>query len=158
MSKVTLYLGEDVELDGEKLSAALGEFIKSDVPLALEGVYADEEEIRSLNRQMRGVDKTTDVLSFPAVSLAPGKRVKKSDFPWGADEEGNYLFGSGVVCPARAAEQAQEYGHSYERELNFLFVHGAMHCHGYDHIEEEDKEKMRAAEESVLGKMGILRE
>ena len=74
------------------------------------------------------------------------------------DENGGILLGSIVVCETRAREQAEEYGHSYERELHYLLVHGILHCLGYDHIEEADKTEMREKEEQILGKMKITRE
>ena len=74
------------------------------------------------------------------------------------DEEGRILLGSIAICIERAQEQATEYGHSYQRELHYLLVHGVMHCLGYDHENENDKVLMREKEESVLKKMGITRE
>ena len=74
------------------------------------------------------------------------------------DEEGNLLIGSIVICCDRAREQAEEYGHSYQRELHYLIVHGIMHCLGYDHMTDEDKAEMREKEEYVLSKLGIVRE
>jgi probable rRNA maturation factor len=62
-----------------------------------------------------------------------------------------------AVCIEKAKEQAEEYGHSYERELHYLLVHGIMHCLGYDHMTEEEKAEMREKEEYILGKMGITR-
>ena len=73
------------------------------------------------------------------------------------DEDGNLLIGSIVICKQRAKEQAEEYGHTYERELHYLFVHGVMHCLGYDHITDEERAEMREREEKVLAKLGITR-
>ena len=74
------------------------------------------------------------------------------------DEEGNLLIGSVAVCTNRAKEQAEEYGHSYERELHYLLVHGIMHCLGYDHMTDSEKAEMREKEEYILSKLGITRE
>lgn len=74
------------------------------------------------------------------------------------DELGNLLVGSIAVCLDKAREQAEEYGHSFERELHYLIVHGVFHCLGYDHIDDGDRAEMRAKEEAVLGKLGIKRE
>ena len=68
------------------------------------------------------------------------------------------LIGSVAICLDRAREQAEEYGHSFERELHYLIVHGAMHCLGYDHIADADKTEMRAEEEQVLSALGITRD
>ena len=139
------------------LEEALQGFVTTDVPLAVEFVFVDGEEIRRLNREMRGVDKVTDVLSFPALEDIKGEAIAGEDYPYEIDEEGNLLVGSVVVCCDRAREQAEEFGHSYERELHYLLVHGIMHCLGYDHETDEDKAEMREKEEWVLEKLGIVR-
>lgn len=161
-SSFRFYLDEEngsaSELQISPLESALSEFIDSDVPVATEVVFVDGEEIRRLNREQRNVDAVTDVLSFPSLDGILGKPLKKEDFPFEIDEEGNLFLGSVVICRQRAREQAEEYGHSYERELHYLLVHGVMHCLGYDHMEESEKKEMRAAEESVLQKIGITRE
>lgn len=139
------------------LEAALQDFVRTDVCLAVEFLFVDGEEIRRLNRELRQVDKVTDVLSFPALDGIKGREIRKKDYPFEIDEEGNLLIGSIAVCCDRAREQAEEYGHSYERELHYLLVHGIMHCLGYDHETEEEKAEMRAQEEKVLGALGITR-
>ena len=159
MPKFIVDCDEEVllEVDVEKLQKAVGEFVQTDTPLAMEFLFVSDTEIRRLNAETRGVDKVTDVLSYPALDGICGKEIKGDDFPFDKDENGNLFIGSVVVCRERAKEQAEEYGHSYRRELHYLFVHGVMHCLGYDHIEEQDKTQMRAAEERVLEKMGIVR-
>ncbi len=144
--------------DARRLEQAMDGFVKSDVPLAVEFIFTDEEEIRRLNRELRSTDRVTDVLSFPALDGIKGKALKRRDYPCDIDDEGNLFVGSIAVCKKRAAEQAEEYGHSYRRELNYLLVHGIMHCLGYDHMTEEEKSEMREKEECILGKMGITRE
>ena len=140
-----------------ELEKAIGECVESDTPLAVELVAVDEAEIRTLNAQTRGVDKVTDVLSYPALEDIKGKAIVGARHPFETDEDGNILLGSIVVCIKRAKEQAEEYGHSLERELHYLIVHGVMHCLGYDHIVDEDKREMRVAEERVLEKLGVTR-
>ena len=140
------------------LENAMDGFVQTDIPLMIEFSFVDEEEIKRLNAQTRGIDKVTDVLSFPSLDEIRGKALKKADFPLDIDEEGRLFLGSVVICKQRAQEQAEEYGHSYLRELTYLLVHGIMHCLGYDHMTDEDKTQMRAMEELVLGKMGITRE
>lgn len=144
--------------NAEKIEAALSDFVQTDVPLKIECEFVDEEEIRRLNSGMRGIDKVTDVLSFPELENIKGKPIKKAEHPFELDEDGALLIGSLAVCVKRAKEQAEEYNHSYYRELNYLIVHGILHCLGYDHIEEKDKAEMRAKEEEILGGMGITRE
>ena len=145
------------ETDIAALKAAMDGFLVSDVDTAIEFLFVSDTEIKRLNRETRGVDKVTDVLSYPALDGICGKPLYKKDFPYDLDEDGRLLIGSVVVCRERAKEQAEEYGHSYKRELHYLFVHGVMHCLGYDHIEEQDKTVMRQAEEKVLSAMGITR-
>ena len=132
-------------------------FVQTDVPLSVEFVFVDGEEIRRLNREMRDTDKVTDVLSFPSMDGIKGEAIKGEEHPYEIDEDGNLLIGSVVVCCDRAKEQAEEYGHSYERELHYLLVHGIMHCLGYDHMNDEDKAEMREKEEYILAKLNIHR-
>ena len=159
MSKFFIY-ADGAELEKIRLAElekAIGECVESDTPLAIELIAVDEEEIQTLNAQTRGIDKVTDVLSYPALDGIKGKAILGANYPFETDEEGNILLGSIVVCIKRAQEQAEEYGHSFERELHYLIVHGVMHCLGYDHIVDEDKAEMRVAEEKVLEKLGVTR-
>lgn len=160
MRKFCVYC-EDGEFSQERIAAlekAMSDFVQTDVPLAVEFLFVDGEEIRRLNNQMRGVDKVTDVLSFPTLDGIKDKPIAGEEHPYEIDEEGNLLLGSIVVCCQRAHEQAEEYGHSYERELHYLLVHGIMHCLGYDHETEEERAEMREREECVLSDLGITRE
>ncbi len=155
-----------LQLDGDELSAsckenlenAMRDFVESDIPLCVEVVFVGEEEIRALNAQTRGVDKVTDVLSYPTLDNIKGKALFARDYPFEIDENGQLLIGSIAVCIKRAREQAEEYNHSFERELHYLIVHGIMHCLGYDHMDDTEKSEMRAQEERILGKIGITRE
>ena len=150
--------GEFPEENAKALEKAMDGFVDSDIPLAVEFIFTDEEEIRRLNRETRNTDKVTDVLSFPALDSIKGMALKKRDFPLEIDDEGNLLIGSVAVCVKRAEEQAEEYGHSYQRELHYLLVHGIMHCLGYDHLTDEERTEMREREEFILAKLGISRE
>ncbi len=145
------------EQETAAIEAALQEFVETDVPLVVECVFVDEEEIQRLNRETRGVDKVTDVLSYPSLDGIKGLAVCGAEHPYELDEEGRLTIGSIVICTARAREQAKEYNHSYTRELHYLLVHGIMHCLGYDHETDEEKAEMRSQEERVLEKLGITR-
>lgn len=145
------------EEDKSNLASALCGSAEGDVPLALELLIVDEEEIRRLNREQRGIDKVTDVLSFPSMEDIRGEELLCEEHGDELDEEGRLFLGSVVICEKRAREQAEEYGHPYERELYYLAVHGAMHCLGYDHMTDEDKAQMREKEEAVLRKMNLER-
>lgn len=142
----------------EALCEALYTLAEGDSPLFFELVIVSEEEIRSLNASMRGVDRVTDVLSFPSMEDVKGIPVLAEEHGEELDEKGRIFLGSIVVCEKRAREQAEEYGHGYERELFYLTVHGVLHCLGYDHETEEEKREMREKEEAVMRKMGLERE
>lgn len=153
-----------VEHDGDfpaenarAVEEALQGFVETDTPLAVELLLVSEEEIRALNLQTRQIDEVTDVLSFPTLDNIKGKPLVGGDYPFDIDEEGRLVIGSLAICVKRAKEQAAEYGHSYERELHYLLVHGVMHCLGYDHMTDDDKAEMREREERILEKMGITR-
>lgn len=141
----------------EALANALDGFVKADVPLAFELVFVEAEEIRQLNKETRNTDKVTDVLSYPTMDGIKGEALFKAEHPYDIDEEGRLMVGSIVICRERAKQQAEEYGHSYGRELHYLLVHGIMHCLGYDHITDEERKEMREKEEFILGKLGITR-
>lgn len=151
--------GEELPFENVRaIEKAMDGFVLSDVPLAVEFIFTDETEIRRLNRELRATDRVTDVLSFPALDGIKGKALSSAEFPCDVDDEGNLFVGSVAVCVARAKEQAAEYGHSYNRELHYLLIHGIMHCLGYDHIEDGDRAEMREKEELILGRLGIPRE
>lgn len=109
-------------------------------------LFVDNETIRGMNREYRDKDSATDVLSFP---------MYEADEPLDEDEE--LLFGDIVISLERAQEQCEEYGHSLEREVMYLLVHGLLHLAGYDHMEEEEKKQMRAQEEKLLAVIGAIR-
>ncbi|MBQ6496185.1 MAG: rRNA maturation RNase YbeY [Firmicutes bacterium] len=109
--------------------------------------FVSLEEIHRLNRDYRGVDSPTDVLSFPMVDDFAGLQEMYEDLGKLPDE---LLLGDVVICTDKALQQAEEYGHSKERELVYLFTHSVLHLLGYDHMEEEDKRRMRAREEEVM--------
>lgn len=126
--------------------------------LSAELLLVSEEEIRQLNARERGVDSVTDVLSFPSMDGIKGQVILAEEHGEELDEDGNVFLGSIVICEKRAREQAQEYGHSFERELWYLAVHGILHCLGYDHMTEEEKREMREKEESVMQKLDLRRD
>ncbi len=105
----------------------------------------DDETIHDLNLRFREVDRPTDVLSFPTFDDEP-------------DGEGYIPLGDIVISMERAAEQAREYGHSFERETAFLCVHSVLHLLGYDHeLSPEDEKEMFAKQEEILTQMGLTR-
>jgi probable rRNA maturation factor len=113
-----------------------------------------DEGIQELNRQYRGKDAPTDVLSFPLLEFERPEEPRAA-FPVPPGEP--MALGDIVVSYPRAVEQAQAYGHSLEREIAFLLVHGAMHLLGYDHEDPSDQPAMRREEEAVLGRLNRSR-
>ena len=116
------------------------------------------EEIEKINKQYRNIDKATDVLSFPMFEKEDLEKFlvensKVSDVNTQVD-----ILGDIVISIPKVYEQAEEYGHSFERELAYMVVHGFYHLMGYDHMEEADKKIMRQKEENVLQNLGIKRE
>ena len=110
----------------------------------------DNEAIREINNEHRGIDKATDVLSFPL-----GDEDSFDTDP----ETGAILLGDIVISLERAKEQAEEYGHSFRREVAFLITHSLFHLLGYDHVDSEEDEKlMFGKQDKVLDKLGITRE
>ena len=111
-------------------------------------ILTNPENIRSLNKEYRNIDKETDVLSFPMF-----EKEELINFKSNCQE----VLGDIVISIERVKEQAIEYGHSFERELSYMVVHGFYHIIGYDHMEESDKIEMRAKEEIVLKALKIER-
>lgn len=139
----------------KKLAKCVYEELEQTDKLVAEVEFVDETEIKRLNREFRGIDKVTDVLSFPTLDGIRGTVVKAEDFPYDTDGKGRVMVGSIAVCVNRAKEQAKEYNHSEEREFTYLVLHGLLHLMGYDHIEEEDKKQMREIEKTVCKKLNI---
>ena len=123
---------------------------------AVELICTDEEEIRKVNKSERGVDSATDVLSFPMLDAI--KPFTKENYPFDYDTKTDSVFiGSILICESVARRQAQEYGHGFEREHAYLFLHGLLHLLGYVHIADEDKKAMREREEQILYLVEITR-
>lgn len=132
-------IDEEIEKIVEKsIEAALKEIeFTEDYEVSVS--FVGDEEIHELNRDYRGVDRTTDVLSFPM------------------DDEFTNMLGDIVININKVIEQAKEYGHSEKREISYLTVHSTLHLMGFDHEEEEDKKEMRAVEDRVMEKLEISR-
>lgn len=123
-------------------------------------LLTDNEAIRQMNRQFRGIDRETDVLSFPALNYqVPGDFTEAEDSL--ADsfhpETGELLLGDIVISADRMLEQAENYGHSPVREFAFLVAHSMLHLMGYDHMEPEEARVMEQKQEEILGQLGIKR-
>ena len=121
------------------------------VPCEVSVLITDDEGIREINSRFRGLDKPTDVLSFPAQVFLPG------EFDRGvADPETRLVpLGDIIISAGRVDKQAHEYGHSRERETAYLVIHSMLHLLGYDHMDKVEKKKMRRREEAILGRCKI---
>lgn len=131
------------------------------IPYQISLLFVDNEEIRDINRETRGIDKATDVLSFPMLDY-PKDKVFKEVYK---DTKFNEIYldgeelvlGDMVLSLERAKEQSIEYNHSFNREVCYLVVHSILHLLGYDHMEDEEKKRMRKREEEILGDLNITR-
>ena len=110
--------------------------------------FVDLDKIHELNKQYRGVDKPTDVLSFPQFD----------DLEEEIPEVCEICLGDVVICEQKAREQAEEFGHSFERELVYLFTHSVLHLLGYDHMEDDEKKAMRERAEEIMKQIGLMRQ
>ncbi len=142
----------------------------ADCALYMEGIQrrctahvqiCDDETIHALNRTYRQVDRATDVLSFPTVNYPAGITAGQADrlLRQELDDEVDAAdLGTVILSVPHILAQAEEYGHSPEREAAYLLVHGLCHLMGYDHIEEADRRRMRAMEEKILTNVGMTRD
>ena len=132
------------------------------VPCEVSLVFVDNEEIREINNENRGIDRATDVLSFPILEYPKDKVYKEVYEEEKFDEtflDGEDLvIGDIVLSLEKALEQSEEYNHSFEREASYLVVHSVLHLLGYDHMEDEEKKRMRTREEEIIDKLNIKRD
>lgn len=132
-----------------KLAKAVYKVLGQKAKLKAEIVFSDGDNMQYLNKSTRGVDSITDVLSYPSLEGIRGAVLLPEDCK--TEMEGKYIFlGSIVLCDQKIREQAKEFGHSEEREREYLTLHGLLHLFGYDHMTDEDKAEMRAKEKEVL--------
>ena len=126
-----------------------------DFPCELDVRVTDDRTIHEINLDTRGVDRPTDVLSFPSFDLTPGALPGEEDADPGT---GLVPLGDMVLSMERVQVQAREYGHSNRRELAYLVVHSVLHLLGYDHLDEgPEKARMRAREEEIMARLGLER-
>ena len=115
-------------------------------------ILTNPQIIKEINKEYRNIDKETDVLSFPMFEKEElDEKIKNQDF------KSEDILGDIIISISRVEEQAKEYGHSFERELSYMVVHGFYHLMGYDHMEEDEKQVMRKKEENVLNSLEITR-
>ena len=137
---------EYIDIINKVLKKCFTEENLKDKNLYVNIVLTSPENIRKMNKEYRKIDKETDVLSFPMFEKEELEKIKNSN---------QDILGDIVISIQRVKEQAEEYGHSFKRELSYMVVHGFYHLMGYDHMEEEDKIVMRQKEENILQKLKI---
>ena len=154
----------DLDFDWEETASKIGEAVlkaegfpgEAEVSLVL----TSEEEIHRVNREFRGIDAPTDVLSFPMLEFE-----KESDFSHVEDsvedcfdpETGELVLGDIIISVEKVMEQAEKYGHSRERELAFLLAHSMLHLCGYDHMDDAEREEMERRQDDILSGKGYHR-
>ena len=144
----------------EKMRACILETLKHEhvtIGCDIYVLITDDESIRALNAEHRNLDKPTDVLSFPMQDLIPGEPIQAS--PLDIDPStGLLMLGDIVISIERARAQAEEYGHSLERELCFLAVHACLHLLGYDHTRSLEEEQIQfSLQDEILDGLGLCR-
>lgn len=120
----------------------------------------DNEEIHTINREYRNIDRPTDVLSFPMLSYEAAGDFSKLEDDYDDNfnpDTGEILLGDIVISVDKVAEQAESYGHSQKREYAFLIVHSMLHLFGYDHMTPEEAADMEAKQRQILDEMNITR-
>lgn len=129
--------------------------------ITLNLTFTDDENIQEINKEFRDIDKSTDVLSFPAIDFET-----PSDFSFLTGDEADYfdpdtkelILGDIMISIEHAHAQAVEYGHSYKREIAFLITHSLLHLCGYDHMEDSERIVMEEKQESILSNLRITRD
>ena len=155
----------DLELDlnyqeiAQRVGDAVLDYEQCPYESEVELLLTMDEEIREMNREFRDIDRATDVLSFPLIAYE-----SPADFAFLEEDEscfdpdtGELMLGNIVISKQKVVEQAEEYGHTVEREYAFLIAHSMLHLLGYDHMEEEERAVMEKKQREILDGLGITR-
>ena len=155
-------LGAPEDAETRQLLQRVMEQVLADEGIEMEvtvGVtLVEPERIREINRDFRRVDSVTDVLSFPMIDGMLAEASPAALLGCVDPETGALELGDLVICPARAAEQAEDYGHSLQREMGYLCAHGMLHLLGYDHEDEDERAVMPQKEEKALAALSLTRD
>lgn len=165
---MTLYVEDEggfvfsfsVEKQLDRLTAFVTGYVGCPYEPEVSVTLVSKEEIHRLNREYRGVDNPTDVLSFPMAEYGTPADFTDSVFEQSktvSPETGELMLGDIVLCPEVVFEQADEYGHSKLREFSFLVVHSLLHLFGYDHMEETERTEMEQLQEKIMNELQIMR-
>ena len=154
-SQEELEINDEIESLIKKCVDAVLCYEECDFDAEISVTIVDEDEIKSLNAKFRDKDSVTDVLSFPMLEFDEDGEMIYDEYDFNGE---NIVLGDIVICAKRAKEQAEEYGHSFLREIAFLTVHSMLHLLGYDHEHSDDMEQlMFQKQKEILDKLGITR-
>lgn len=156
--------GSSFDFDREdqlrRIVAFVTGFVKCPYDVEVSVTMVDKPSIRQTNAEFRGIDRPTDVLSFPMTEYDEPARFEGEAFQAGMVVEpdtGELVLGDIVLCSEMIREQAEEYGHSELREFSFLVVHSMLHLFGYDHMTEDDRAVMENEQRDIMERLGIRR-
>ena len=155
-------LGEylDAEKEAHRMIVFVIGYVKCPYEAEINLTITDNDDIQQLNKEFRGIDRPTDVLSFPMVDYEEPldfSIAESSPGDYFNPESGELLLGDIVISAEKVISQADEYGHTVLREYCFLIVHSMLHLFGYDHIEEEDRAEMEKLQKEIMDAAGIYR-
>ena len=154
-SQKEIEINDEINQLIKKCADAVLEFEECNFDAEISVTIVDEAEIKGLNAQYRNKDSVTDVLSFPMIEFDEDGEMIYDDCDF---NEENLVLGDIVICAKRAKEQAEEYVHTFEREIAFLTVHSMLHLLGYDHEHSDDcEQEMFKKQKEILNKLGITR-
>lgn len=156
MEKITISKNKKLSFDVKSVANAVYSVLNQTGKISVEINAVDKEYIKTLNRETRGIDRVTDVLSYPTLDGIRYKTVLAKDFPLDSNR-GRVFLGSILICEEVAMEQAKSFGHSLERELSYLCAHGLLHLFGYDHMIESDDIEMRALADRAMEILNLTR-
>ena len=137
------------------------DFVKCPYETEVNVLLTDNEGIREINKDNRNIDKPTDVLSFPMLDYnepADFSLAEENKYDYFDSESGNLMLGDIVISIDKVYSQAEEYGHSPKREIAFLTAHSMLHLFGYDHMEDDERERMEHLQERILNEKGYTRD
>lgn len=154
-------LGIDYEAIGTKVINAVLDYVNCPYECVINILLTDNKGIQRTNRQMRGLDRPTDVLSFPGIDFATEgdfSIVEQEPAAYFDSHSGELMLGDIMISLEKVQEQALEFNHSVKREYAFLIAHSMLHLSGYDHIEEKDRERMEQIQDKILNSIGFTRD
>ena len=150
----------DVPGEIERIVNACVDYLKCDYEVQVNVLITDNEAIHEMNLENRGIDRPTDVLSFPLIEWeVPGKCdfSENDEIVLCDPDSGELMLGDIVISLDKVKEQAEEYGHSKKRELLFLVAHRMLHLFGFDHESDEEREEMERMQREILDSAGVTR-